>query len=62
MDKVRGTKTGRERRVAFMIAAVLAVAVLLGVVVAGFRGRNIPENAGAMTAPATSIRIPWRLP
>jgi len=62
MDKVRRTKTGRGRRVAFMLVAALAGAVLLGVVIAGFRGRNTPKNAGAMTAPATSIMIPWRLP
>jgi hypothetical protein len=59
---VRGTKTGRGKRVAFMVAAVIAVAVLLGVVVSGFRGRNIPKSAAAMTAPASSIKIPWRLP
>jgi cobyric acid synthase len=59
---VSGTKTGRGKRVAFMVAAVVAVAVLLGVVVAGFRGRNIPKNAAAIAAPTTSTKIPWRLP
>jgi hypothetical protein len=63
---VKGSKTGRGKRVAFMVIAVLAVAVLLTVVVVGFRGRNIPQNAAAMTtpvAPAVKAALrPWWLP
>ena len=63
---VKGSETGRGRRVAFMVIAVLAVAVLLTVVVVGFRGRNIPQAAAAMTtpvAPATNVASrPWWLP
>lgn len=63
---VKGSKTGRGRRVAFMVIAVLAVAVLSTVVVVGFRGRNIPQAADAMTTPlppATKVASrPWWLP
>ena len=58
---VRATKVGRGRRVVIMLAAVLMVAVLIGVVVAGFRGRHISRNAKAMTTPATSAaKTGWR--
>jgi hypothetical protein len=63
---VKGSKTGRGRRVTFMVIAVLAVAVLFTVVVVAFRGRNIPQAAAAMTtpvAPATKVASrPWWLP
>jgi flagellar basal body-associated protein FliL len=50
-DMVKKLNTGRGRRVTIMVLAVLAVAVLIGVVVAGFRGRHISQNAAAMTTP-----------
>ena len=63
---VKASKTGRGKRVAFMVMAVLAVAVLFTVVVAGFRGRNIQQNAAAMTTPvAPAVKVatrPWWVP
>ena len=63
---LKGSRTGRGKRVAFMVLAVLAVAVLFTIVVVGFRGRNIPQNAAAMTTPVTpaakvAVR-PWWVP
>ena len=59
---VRRAKIGRGKRVAIMVAVVLAVAGLVGVVVAGFRGRHIPQNAAAMTTPvaAAPAKVAWR--
>jgi hypothetical protein len=63
---VKGSKAGRGRRVAFMVVAVLLVGVLFGFVVVGFRGRNIPQNAAAMTTPlAPAVKVasrPWWVP
>jgi hypothetical protein len=50
-EMVSKVKTGRGRRVAIMVAVVILVALLLGVVVAGFRGRHILRNSAAMTTP-----------
>jgi hypothetical protein len=61
-EMVSKVKTGRGRRVAIMVAVVILVALLLGVVVAGFRGRHILRNSAAMTTPApVSAKIGWRL-
>jgi hypothetical protein len=52
MDQmVKKVKIGRGRRVAITAVAILVVALLLGVVVAGFRGRHILRNSAAMTTP-----------
>ena len=52
MDQmVKKVKIGRGRRVAIAVVAVIVVALLLGVVVVGFRGRHIARNSAAMTAP-----------
>jgi flagellar basal body-associated protein FliL len=61
-EMVRNTKIGRGRRVAILVAAVVLVAVLIGVVVAGFRGRHISQNAAAMTTPvaAAPAKVAWR--
>lgn len=63
---VKGIKIGRGKRVALIVIAALAVAVLFTVVVVGFRGRNIPQNAAAMTTPvAPAVKVatrPWWLP
>jgi hypothetical protein len=63
---VKGSKTGGGKRAAFLVIAVLAVAVLFTVVVVGFRGRNIPRNAAAMTTPlAPAVKVatgPWWVP
>ena len=63
MDQmVKKVKIGRGRRVAITAVAILVVALLLGVVVAGFRGRHILRNSAAMTTPApVSAKIGWRL-
>lgn len=63
---VKGSKAGRGKLVAFMVLAMLAFAVLFTVVVMGFRGRNIPQNAAAMTTPvAPAVKVatrPWWVP
>ncbi len=50
-EMVSKVKIGRGRRVAIAVVAVIVVALLLGVVVVGFRGRHISRNSAAMTAP-----------
>jgi predicted secreted protein len=60
-EVVKKTKVGRTRRLVFMLATVLVLAVLTGVVVAGFRGRHISQNAAALTAPGASpAKGGWR--
>jgi hypothetical protein len=61
IEMVKKTEVGRTRRVVFMLAVVLVVAALTGVVVVGFRGRHISQNAAALTAPgATPAKGGWR--
>ena len=61
-EMVRHTKIGRGRRVAILVAAVVLVAVLIGVVVTGFRGGHVSQNAAAMTTPvgAAPAKVAWR--
>jgi hypothetical protein len=63
MDQmVKKVKAGRGRQVAIAAVAVIVVALLLGVVVVGFRGRHILRNSAAMTTPVpVSAKIGWRL-
>ena len=65
-EMVSKVKIGRGRRVAIAAVAVIVVALLLGVVVFGFRGRHISQNSAAMTAPqpvSTEVgKEPLRLP
>jgi hypothetical protein len=56
------TEGGRGRQLAIVAAAVLAVVILIGVVVAGFRGRQVPQNAASMTIPATNSANAWWRP
>ena len=52
MDElVKRVKIGRGRRVAITGAAVVVIALLLGVVVVGFHGRHTSQNSAAMTTP-----------
>jgi FlaG/FlaF family flagellin (archaellin) len=47
--------------VVIMVAVVLVVAALIAVVAAGFRGKHIPQNAAAMTTPASATaKSGWR--
>jgi uncharacterized membrane protein affecting hemolysin expression len=73
MDKDRAlgeilkrTERGRGRRVAIMVCAVIVFAVMIGVVVVGFRGRHISQNSAAMTksvaAPTKVEWKPWWMP
>jgi hypothetical protein len=60
-EMVRKVKTGRGRRVAITAVATLVVALVLGVVVVGFRGRHILRNSAAMTTPTpVSAKLGWR--
>ena len=61
-EMVRKLKIGRGRRLAIMVAAVIVVAVLLGVVVVGFRGRRISQNSAAMTTPVPASTNTGREP
>ena len=63
MDQmVKKVKAGRGRQVAIAAVAVIVVALLLGVVVVGFRGRHILRNSAAMPTPVpVSAKIGWRL-
>jgi hypothetical protein len=61
MEMVRRTKIGRGRRVAITVAAAMLVALLIGMVVVGFHGRNIWQNAAAMTTPVpAAAKVAWR--
>lgn len=54
MDRmVSKVKIGRGRRVVIAAVVVIAVGLLLGVVVFGFRGRQISRNSEAMTEPVS---------
>jgi hypothetical protein len=58
---VKRTEIGRGRRVVILVAVVLVAAGLIGVVAVGFRGRNIPQNAAAMTTPVPpTAKAGWR--
>jgi hypothetical protein len=59
---VRGVKTGRGRRFVIAGGVVIAVALLLGVVVFGFRGRQILRNSEAMTEPVPASADVGRRP
>jgi len=50
-EMVSKVKIGRGRRVVIAAVAVIVVALLLGVVVVGFRCRHILRNSAAMTTP-----------
>ena len=55
------TEGGRGKQLAIVAAAVLAVVILIRVVVSGFRGPRIPQDAASMTIPATtSANAGWR--
>jgi hypothetical protein len=58
---VKSTEIGRGKRVAILLAVVFATVGLIGVVVAGFHGRHIPQNAAAMTTPVpATAKTEWR--
>jgi uncharacterized membrane protein YjjB (DUF3815 family) len=48
---IRSFETGRGRRLAILLLATIIVALVIGAVVVGFRGRHISRNAAALTAP-----------
>jgi hypothetical protein len=53
-------ETGRGRKVAILLAAVFAVVLVLWAVAAGFRGRHIARNAGAIERPVETPTQPVR--
>jgi hypothetical protein len=53
-------ETGRGRKVAILLAAVFAVVLVLWAVAAGFRGRHISRNAGAIQHPDETPTQPVR--
>jgi hypothetical protein len=53
-------ETGRGRKVAVLLAALVAVALVLWAVAAGFRGRHFTRNAGALTQPFGTTTQPVR--
>jgi len=48
---IRSFETGMGRRVAILCAVVVLLALVLGAVVYGFRGRGIRRNTDALTRP-----------
>jgi Kef-type K+ transport system membrane component KefB len=50
-DLKKLTKVGRGKRDLILITALVVVAVLIGVVWAGFRGNHVSRSAAAMAAP-----------
>ena len=59
---VRRTEIGRGKRIAVTVAALLILAGLIGVVVSGFSGQHVPQNAAAMTTPVAAAppKVAWR--
>jgi hypothetical protein len=53
-------ETGRGRKVAILFAALFAVAIVLWAVAAGFRGRHVTRNTGALTHPDETPTEPVR--
>jgi hypothetical protein len=49
---IRETETGRGRKVLIMLLALLLVALVIGVVVRGFRGYSPSSGADALTGGA----------
>ncbi len=58
---VRGTKTGRARRVLLALSALLVLAALIGIVAAAFRGRHVSSNAASLAKPQSPpAKHAWR--
>ena len=53
-------ETGRGRKLAVLLAALFAVALVLWAVAAGFRGRHVARNTGALTHPDETPTQPQR--
>jgi hypothetical protein len=53
-------ETGRGRKVAILLAALFAVALVIWAVAAGFHGRHFTRNAGALTRPFETPTQPLR--
>jgi hypothetical protein len=54
-------ETGRGRKVAVLLAALMVVAIVYWAVAAGFRGRHVKRNAGAIiTHPTETPTQPLR--
>jgi hypothetical protein len=51
---------GRGRKVAILLAALFAVALVFWAVAAGFRGRHVARNTGALTRPWATPTQPLR--
>jgi hypothetical protein len=52
--EIRDLEIGRGRRILVLILAVLALAIVLGAVAAGFRGRKTNRGARALTDPSAA--------
>jgi Flp pilus assembly protein CpaB len=48
----RNSETDRSKRITILVVALLAIAAVIVVVARGFRGKNVPQDAAAMTQPA----------
>jgi uncharacterized membrane protein YjjB (DUF3815 family) len=51
---IRSFETGRGRRLAIVILALAVVALVIGAVAMGFRGRHISRSADALTKPVVA--------
>jgi hypothetical protein len=59
---IRDFETGRGRRFLVLILAVLALAIVIGAVAAGFRGRSTNRGARALTNPSAAKHQPEPIP
>jgi hypothetical protein len=48
----RNSETDRTKRVTILVVALLVVAAVVVVVARGFRGKNVAQDAAALTQPA----------
>jgi Flp pilus assembly protein CpaB len=48
----RNSETDRSKRITILVVALLAVAAVIVVVARSFRGKNVAQDAAALTQPA----------
>jgi hypothetical protein len=48
----KNSETDRTKRITILVVALLGVALVVGVVARSFRGKNVAQDAAALTQPA----------
>jgi hypothetical protein len=59
---LRDFEQGRGRRIVVMILAILALVIVIGAVVKGFRGQSPSRGAGALSNPGAESVQPGSAP